>query len=179
MFSCILNYFKLCFQFKVKLILQKMSIKPVLLDYIIGNIQSVQSDEQTYFSALDKLSSNQSTFYSVHLLLTNIEVFNINDKGQKVFEYEFPNEGDIISYIDCSSDYKIMINSKLYEGTNRIVLCATNYSQNKLQITIKDNTEKIYIFYRVTVLNTKLREKIIFTPLLSCDDILYSEGMTL
>jgi hypothetical protein len=157
-----------------------MSLQPVLLDSIISHLEGIPIDEKTYFSAIYHIenTSAQAVSYRVNkiFLVYTLGVLPVNEEGKKIFEIKLPNEGDIISTIDCSSKCKLIVGLKSYDVSNRVVLCASIYSSKKLEIIIDKDIERIYVSWTITVLNKDLRDQINNTTLLVCDNIEYSDG---
>lgn len=158
----------------------------VLFDTLLEGIEVIQSDGETFFSALEKMvsTSSQAVDYSVHrlFLVNNIGVFEVDKEGRKFFDIELSqtDSGDIISHIDVSSvDSKLIIGPNSFDIKNRIIMCNSVYHSKKIRIFVDDNNvDRIYLSYRVTVLSPDLRNKLVDIPLLVCDNIVYSNGVT-
>jgi len=156
----------------------------VSFDSLLEGIEVIQSDGETFFSALEKIvaTSSKAVYYNVYrlFLVNNIAVFELDREGRKFFDVELSQcDGDIISYIDVSSvPSKLIIGSNTFDITNRIIMCNSVYHAKKIRLFVDDSTDRIYLTYRVTVLSPSLRKQLMDVPVLECDNILYSNGMT-
>ena len=158
--------------------------KIVSFDSLLEGIQVTPSDGETFFSALEKLvaTSSQAVDYHVHrlFLINNIGVFEVDKEDGKFFDVELSEtDGDIISHIDVSSvPSKLIIGPNTFDSRNRIIMCNSVFHPKKIRIFVGDNNvNRIYLSYRVTLLSASLKKQLMDTPLLVCDNIVYSNGV--
>ena len=153
----------------------------VSLDKFLENTTLVKADGETYLSALDKLvsTSSQGAYYHVHrlFLINSISVLEVGRDGRKFFDVDLnQNDADIISYIDTSSDSKLLLGSSSFDIKNRVVVCNSCYSPKRIRIFVNDDTDRVYVSYCLTILSAELRKELMSVRFLVCDNILYKEG---
>lgn len=157
-----------------------MSDMIVSLDTFLENVEVVSSNGETFFSALEKLisTSSQAVDYHVHrlFLINSIGVLEVDRQGRKFFDIELKNsEGDIISHIDTSMDSKLLIGPHTHDIRKRIVMCNSSYSPVRIRIFVNDS-DRVYVSYRVIVLSGDLKNQLMAVPILVCDNISYANG---
>ena len=157
-----------------------MSDNIVSLDTFLENVEVVSSNGGTFISALEKLisTSSQAVDYHVHrlFLINSIGVLEVDRQGRKFFDIELKNsEGDIISHIDTSMDSKLLIGPHTHDTRKRIVMCNSSYSPARIRIFVNDS-DRVYVSYRVIVLSGGLKNQLMAVPILVCDNISYSNG---
>jgi|694.fasta_scaffold12263_7 hypothetical protein len=155
----------------------------VSLDSLLQGINIVYIYGHTFLKAVDKLveTSSQAVCYTLYLsfIINDLGVLETNSKGQRFFDIELKKvDGDIVTHIDISMYSELIMGQNTFSSLNRVVSCNSFYHDNKIRVYV-DDQERVYISYNVIVLCQELREKIVSTPLLVCDNIMYSGSVSI
>jgi hypothetical protein len=156
--------------------------EPVSLDSLLEGVDIIYSYKHTFLSAIDKLvaTASKAVCYSLYFsyIIDDMSVIQIDSKGLRFFDIELKKvDGDIITHIDTSMHSELIMGPNTFSSLNRVV-CCNSYHDNKIRVYVNDQ-ERVYISYNVIVLCKELREKIVSTPVLVCDKIMYSDCLSI
>lgn len=72
-------------------------------------------------------------------------------------------------------DSKLLIGPHTHDIRKRIVMCNSSYSHARIRIFVNDS-DRVYVSYRVIVLSGDLKNQLMAVPILVCDNISYANG---
>ena len=157
-------------------------------DFIKSKIVSHNDNIDTYFDGIKYLTESEADIVSYTTqknILFNVDVLEVDENGDYIYEYSLERQADIIDNIHIvSSNNNIkmtfIIGGEEYDHINTFLSVVSQYHEFKIKLIITEPKidDKISICYRNYLLNSDLRKKITTRGnIIKTDTNIYTEGM--
>ena len=158
-------------------------------DFIKSKIVSHNDNIDTYFDGIKYLTESEADIVSYTTqknILFNVDVLEVDENGDYIYEYSLERQADIIDNIHIVSSnnnvkMKFIIGGDEYDHINTFLSVVSQYHEFKIKLLITEPKleDKISIWYRNYLLNSELRENIRKEHIIKTDTNIYTTGMCL
>ena len=158
-------------------------------DFIKSKIVSHNDNIDTYFDGIKYLIESEADIVSYttqkNLVLFNVDVLEVDENGDYIYEYSLERQADIIDNIHIVSSNNsvkmtFIIGGEEYDNINTFLSVVSPYHEFKIKLLITEPKveDKISICYRNYLLNSDLRKQITTKGnIIKTDTNIYIDGM--